>query len=56
MNRLIILDFVTGNVDIYPINYMEVKDYNELLSNLGHDPNNCQWMISSGTIILHNSL
>ncbi len=56
MERLIILDFVTGNVDIYPINYIEVEDSSELLGNLGYNPNNCQWMITSGTITLHNNL
>ena len=36
MERLAILDFCTGNVDIYPVEYENEPDMIELLDSLGH--------------------
>ena len=54
MEHLTILDFATGEVDIYPIEYEQEPDIDELLDELGHNANDCQWMFSSGKITFHN--
>ena len=53
MEHLTILDFTTGDVDIYPIDYDYEPDMNELLEKLGHSANNCQWMFGTGNITFH---
>ena len=56
MERLVILDFETGMVDIYPVEYdnePDVEDVDELLDSLGHHANNCQWMLTTGDITFH---
>ena len=42
MEHLTILDFTTGDVDIYPIEYEYEPDMDELLEELGHRANDCQ--------------
>ena len=54
MERLIILDFCTGDVDIYPVEYEQEPDMDDLLKRLGHNANDCQWMFSEGDINFHN--
>ena len=54
--RLIILDFCTGNVDIYPVEYDEEPDMDELLDSLGHNANDCQWMFFQGDITFHGGV
>ena len=54
MEKLTILDFTTGDVDIYPIEYDYEPDMDELLGSLGHRANDCQWMFSTGNITFHN--
>ena len=54
MERLIILDYCTGDVDIYPVEYDEEPDMEELLDELGHKADNCYYMFSSGDINFHN--
>ena len=56
MEHLVILDFATGDVDIYPIEYNEEPDMDELLDELGHNANDCQWMFSKGNITIHNEV
>jgi len=56
MEHLTILDFTTGDVDIYPIEYEYEPDMNELLDRLGHKINNCQWMFSTGNITFHKEV
>ncbi len=56
MERLTILDFNTGEVDIYPVEYDEEPDMEELLDSLGHNANDCQWMFSDGNITIHNEV
>lgn len=53
MEKLIILDFATGMVDIYPVAYEYGPDMDELLNGLGHNANDCQWMFTTGDITLH---
>lgn len=53
MEKLIILDFSTGEVDIYSIEYDYEPDIDKLLDSLGHNANNCQWMFIPGNITFH---
>lgn len=56
MEKLIILDFSTGDVDIYPIEYEYEPCMEDLLEELGHNPNECQWMFSQGEIKFHKKV
>ncbi len=56
MEKLIILDFCTGDVDIYPIEYEYKPCMEDLLEELGHNPNDCQWMFSQGEIKFHKEV
>lgn len=56
MEKLIILDFSTGDVDIYPVEYEQEPDMDELLEKLGHRANDCQWMFSQGNIFSHKEV
>lgn len=56
MEKLIILDFTTGDVDIYPIEYEYEPCMEDLLEELGHNPNDCQWMFSQGEIKFHKKV
>ena len=56
MEHLTILDFTTGDVDIYPIEYKCEPDMYELLEELGHNTNNCQWMFGTGNITFHTEV
>lgn len=53
MEKLIILDFSTGEVDIYPVEYENEPDMDDLLDDLGHNANDCQWMFTEGNITFH---
>lgn len=54
--RLIILDFCTGEVHIYPVAYDYDPDMDELLNKLGHRANDCQWMFTQGNITIHKEI
>lgn len=56
MEKLIILDFSTGDIDIYPVEYEQEPDMDELLEKLGHRANDCQWMFSQGNIFSHKEV
>ena len=56
MELLTILDFTTGEVDIYPVEYDNEPDMDELLDSLGHNANNCLWMFSEGDITFHKEI
>ena len=56
MEHLTILDFNTGDVDIYPIEYDYEPDMDELLDELGHNANDCQWMFGAGSITFHKEV
>ena len=46
--KLVILDYETSSVDIYFINdLIDESDYYDYIKNLGHDPDECYWMVSS---------
>lgn len=53
MEKLIVLDFSTGEVDIYPVEYENEPDMDDLLDDLGHNANDCQWMFTEGNITFH---
>ena len=61
MEKLIILDFTTGEVDIYNTQFEnglddECGDIEIILKELGHKPGNCQWMITDGQITFHKEV
>ena len=56
MERLIILDFSTGEVSIYPIEYDYEPCMEDLLEELGHNANDCQWMFTQGNITFHKEV
>lgn len=56
MEHLTILDFNTGDVDIYPIEYDYEPDMDDLLESLGHRANDCQWMFGTGSITFHKEV
>lgn len=56
MEKLIICDFSTGEVDIYPIEYDYEPNMDELLDSLGHDANDCQWMFFQGEVTFHKEV
>ena len=53
MSKLVILDFCTGDVDIYEEHFEYIPDTDDLLKKLGHRPKNCQYMFTDGTIKFH---
>lgn len=53
MEKLAIFDYETGTVDIYPIEYDDEPDMDELLEELGHRANDCCWMFTTGDITFH---
>jgi hypothetical protein len=56
MERLVILDYCTGDTDIYPVEYENEPDMYELLDKLGHDANDCNWMFTEGNITFHKEV
>ena len=56
MEKLIILDYSTGEVDIYPVEYNTEPDMDELLDTLGHSANDCYYMFTSGNITFHKEV
>lgn len=56
MEHLTILDFSTGEVDIYPIECKQEPCMEDLLEELGHNANDCQWMFGTGNIIFHKEI
>lgn len=46
MNYLIVLDYTLNIVNVYPYDYSEDKECEEILDDLGHNPGNCSWMIT----------
>ncbi len=60
MEYLTILDFNTGEVHIYPVQFEQEPDMDEwldeLLESLGHRINDCQWMFSNGDIKIHGNI
>lgn len=56
MNKLIILDYHSGDVDIYPIKSGHDSNIDELIESLWHSINNCHWMVSKGNITFHKEV
>lgn len=52
--KLVIIDFSTEDVDIYPIDSTYEPEMEKLLESLGHNPGICQWMFLKGNITTHN--
>lgn len=57
MEHLVILDYATGEVDIYPSN-IDDDDLcmEDLLNKLGHNANDCHWIFTSGNITFHGEV
>lgn len=54
MEKLVILDYSTGEVDVYDIDSdVEVNEY--LIESLGHNSNDCYWMVGENIKITFNS-
>jgi hypothetical protein len=56
MKKLIILDFMTGECHCYTYDtakHPESEDVENLIDTLGHNINNCDWMVTSQEIIVH---
>lgn len=56
MNKLIILDFASGDVDIYPTEYSIDPDIEDTLTELGYNAENCNYMLSDGNITFHKEV
>lgn len=56
MGKLIILDYATGDVDIYPEEYSQEPSMADLLDELGHKESDCNWMFSDGEITFHKEV
>ena len=56
MNYITVLDFETGRVFQYdiPERVMENEEYEEYLSELNHNLNNCEWMIHKNPQVITN--
>jgi len=59
MNYITILDFEAGRVFQYEmkelhLNKDEVVDYEEFLTNKGHNMKNCEWMVHENPQIITN--
>lgn len=56
MEQLVILDYTNATVDIYDID-PEVDITDDYIDSLGHNPNNCFWMIGEDIeVIKHRYL
>lgn len=56
MEKLIILDFSRGDVNIYPVDMDYEPCIEDLLGELGHNANDCQWMFFQGDITFHGGV
>ena len=54
MEHLVILDYTTGEVEIYPVDKEYSSSAEDILSSLGHRASDCHWMFTSGNITFHN--
>lgn len=53
MEQLVILDYTNATVDIYDID-PEVDITDDYIDSLGHNPNNCFWMIGENIEIIRH--
>jgi hypothetical protein len=57
MEKLIILDYSTGTVDIYDTQYDIEPDMDDLIDSLGHRANDCVYMFAqSSEITFHKEI
>ena len=56
MNYITLLDFESGRVYQYKVEdkFIDNGDYEEYLSGLGHNLQNCEWMIHDNNEIITN--
>ena len=54
MEHLVILDYATGEVDIYPVDSEITSGSEDLLASLGHRASDCHYMFTSGNVTFHN--
>lgn len=56
MKKLIILDYTTGVAHCYSydtLKHPKSEDVENLINTLGHNINNCDWMVTNEEIIIH---
>lgn len=56
MNKLVVLDYSVGTVDVYNIDmsYDDIEEY--LVNKLGYNLNDCEWMIGNMDITFHKEV
>lgn len=56
MDKLVVLDYSVGTVDIYNIDvsYDKIEDY--LVNYLGYSLSNCEWMVDNMDITFHKEV
>ena len=56
MEKLIILDYAIGTVDIYNIAEGVTVDEEYITTKLGYQLNYCEWMVGEGNITFHKEV
>ena len=56
MDRLVVLDYSIGTVDVYKIDmsYDDIEEY--LVNKLGYNLNDCEWMVGNMDITFHKEV
>ena len=56
MDKLVVLDYSVGTVDIYNIDvsYNKIEDY--LVNHLGYNLSNCEWRVGNLDITFHKEV
>lgn len=56
MEKLVILDYSTGEVDIYNTQFEDGFNADDVMKQLGHNPDDCLWMYAEGQITFHKEV
>ena len=56
MDKLVVLDYSVGTVDVYNIDmsYDDIEEY--LVNKLGYNLNDCEWMVGNMDITFHKEV
>lgn len=56
MDKLVVLDYSVGTVDVYNIDmsYDDIEEY--LVNKLGYSLSNCEWMVGNMDITFHKEV